>query len=98
MDNHNDKNSSSVLWMMLPCLLILVFAILAFGRGSLSWPLLVIAGIIVVVYLWIMFRSKHGNGPSDEERDDTIDVKPTSPENSSHVDEKKDYLNHLRSK
>ena len=79
------------MWMMLPCLLILVFFLFAGGVGFGSWPLLALVGIMVGAHLWMMFRG-HGHGPSDKDHSDT---KQAFPDNApSHADEKKDNSGH----
>ncbi len=81
------------MWMMLPCLLILVFAIFAGGGGLRSWPFLAIIGAMVVGHFWMMFRGR-GHESSDEERHDMADAKEASPKNISPADEKKGHSNH----
>ncbi len=94
MDNHNEKQNHSMMWMMLPCLLILVFFVLAGGVSFGSWPLLALVGIMVGAHLWMMFRG-HGHGSSDENHSDMTDTKQASPDDASpHVDEKKDHSGH----
>lgn len=81
------------MWMMLPCLLILVFAIFAGGGGLQSWPFLVIVGVMVAGHLWMMFRGRR-RGSSDEEHRDMTDIKQISQENTSSTDEKKGHTDH----
>lgn len=82
-----------MMWMMLPCLLILVFVVFAGGGGLRSWPFLAIIGVMVVGHLWMMFRS-HGHGSSDEEHRETTDTKKVPPENVPSADEKKGHSGH----
>ncbi len=63
-DNNNEKHNSSMIWMMLPCLLILGFVIFAAGGGVRSWPFILIIGGMVVAHLWMMRR---GHGSQDTE-------------------------------
>ena len=84
MHDHNDKNNSSMMWMMLPCLIILVFAVLFGGGGFRSWPYLALIGIMVAGHLWMMFR---GHGSHGDEHTDHKNVAEagkaefTAPEN-----------------
>jgi hypothetical protein len=94
MHNHNDKNNSSMMWMMVPCLLILVFAIFAGGGGLRSWPFLLIIGAMVGGHLWMMFRG-HGHDSSGEEQQrDAADAEHASPENTPAASEKKGHSSH----
>lgn len=79
------------MWMMLPCLLILVFAIFAGGGGLRSWPFLAIIGAMVAGHLWMMFRGHgHDSSESEEEHHSMADTKqPSAP-----ADEKKGHSNH----
>lgn len=69
MHDHNNKDGGheGMLWMMIPCLLLLGFV--AVGGGSLSsggylWPVLI--GVFVLVHVWMMFKghSSHGGDTS----------------------------------
>ena len=74
MHNHNGKGNNSMMWMMIPCLLLV--GVLFLGGGKLSgggylWPILI--GIFVVAHVWMMFRGhgKHGDTNSDEKHEIT---------------------------
>ena len=72
MHNH-DKNGGGkgMMWMMIPCLLLIAFAL--FGGGSLAsskYLWLIIVGVCVVPHIWMMFRG-HG-GHSDDNAEDKI--------------------------
>lgn len=88
MHNHNDneKQNSSMMWMMLPCLLILVFAIFAGGGGLRSWPFLLIIGGMVVAYLWMMFRGhgSHGDDHTDNAESVSKKAEPTDHSKGNH--------------
>jgi len=72
MHNHNGKRNNSMMWMMIPCLLLLGF-LLFFGgdnlfSGGYLWPILI--AIFVGAHVWMMFRGhgKHGgNSDADTE-------------------------------
>ena len=59
------------MWMMLPCLIILVFAVLFGGGGLQSWPYLALIGVMVAGHLWMMFRGhgSHGDEHADPDED-----------------------------
>ena len=83
-----------MMWMMVPCILIVIFAVFAGGGGFRSWPFLAIIGAMVAGHLWMMFRG-HGHGSSDDNQHDMTDMKQASPENVSRADEKKDRSDHF---
>lgn len=69
MHDHNNDNKDSghsgMLWMMIPCLLLLGVLFLGGAKlpssGSL-WPFLI--GGFVLLHVWMMFKG-HGHGKSD---------------------------------
>ena len=74
MHNHNSSDScgghKGMMWMMIPCLLLL--GILFLGGGKLSgggylWPILI--GAFVVAHVWMMFRG-HGHTNTEDKTDD----------------------------
>ena len=75
MHDHEGKNNFSMLWMMLPCLLLVGF--LLFSGGALSssrylWPILI--GGMVVAHIWMMVRGHRahdGDHVADEEKNET---------------------------
>ena len=73
MHNNNEKNKSSMGWMILLCVLPLL-ALLFMGRGlSLSgylWPILI--GACVVAHFWMMFKGhgKHDDGETQPDNKD----------------------------
>jgi len=87
MHNHNkDGGGKGMMWMMIPCLLLLGF--LFIGGGSLSsggylWPILI--GVFVLAHVWMMFKGHGGHGGNDTE-DKTDD---TSTKESGAKDEHK---------
>lgn len=93
MRNHNDKNKFSMLWMMLPCLLILGFALFSGGGESRSWLSIIVIGAMVGGHLWMMLRG-HGHEPSEDEDSATTEKKETPPEDAPHADEKKSRSDH----
>ena len=72
MHNHNSNDGGGghkgMMWMMIPCLLLL--GILFLGGGKLSgggylWPILI--GVFVVAHVWMMFKGHGGHGNNDTE-------------------------------
>ncbi|MEK7219172.1 MAG: hypothetical protein AAB687_00665 [Patescibacteria group bacterium] len=67
MHNHDGKNSKSMMWMIIPCLILL--GVLFFAGGKLSsgylWPILI--GVFVVAHVWMMFRGHGGRNDTDTE-------------------------------
>lgn len=80
MHNHNDKNYSSMIWMMLLCLVPLVILLFTggklFSRGYL-WPILI--GGFLVAHFWIMLKSYRSHDsdhavPRDKSEDKKNDI------------------------
>jgi len=71
MHNHNSNDGGGhkgMMWMMIPCLLLLGF--LFIGGGNLSsggylWPILI--GVFVLAHVWMMFKGHGGHGNNDTE-------------------------------
>ncbi len=66
-DHNKDGRGKGMLWMMVPCLLLV--GVLFLGGGKLSgggyfWPILI--GVFVVAYVWMMSRG-HGSKSSVED-------------------------------
>lgn len=86
MHNHNkDGGGKGMMWMMIPCLLLV--GVLFLGGGKLSgggylWPILI--GVFVLAHIWMMFKG-HGHGGTDTE--DKID--DASAKNPGEKDEHK---------
>jgi formate hydrogenlyase subunit 3/multisubunit Na+/H+ antiporter MnhD subunit len=79
MHNHNNDKGGGhwgMMWMMIPCLLLLGFLFLGDGRFPASkyfWVILVVIGVCVGPHLWMMLKGhrNHTNSndkPSDEEK------------------------------
>ncbi len=76
MHNHNSSDGGGghkgMMWMMIPCLLLL--GVLFLGGGKLSgggylWPILI--GVFVIAHVWMMFRGHGKHGDTDMgEKDD----------------------------
>ena len=68
MHNHDGKNNKSMMWMMIPCLILL--GVLFFGRGKLSsgylWPVLI--GVFVIAHVWMMFKGHGGHSDTDTDK------------------------------
>lgn len=70
---HNNKNDGhkGMMWMMIPCFLLL--GVLFFGGGKLSssWYLwLIIIGICVGPHIWMMLRGHGSHGSENKEKED----------------------------
>lgn len=72
MHNHNkDGGGKGMMWMMIPCLLLV--GVLFLGGSKLSgggylWPILI--GVFVVAHVWMMFKGHGGHSDNTEERTD----------------------------
>jgi len=73
MHNHNDNNKDSghkgMMWMMIPCLLLLGFLFLGGGNLSSSgylWPILI--GVFVIVHVWMMFKGHGGHDHGSDKK------------------------------
>ena len=84
MHNHNNKDSghNGMMWMMIPCLLLLGFLFLGGGKLSSSgyfWPVLL--GVFFVAHLWMMLKGHGGHGvDSDADTEDKTDASAKQPE------------------
>ena len=88
MENKNDnkKGNRSMMWMMVPCLIILLIFVFAGGARSSSWFVWVLMGGFVAAHLWMMFRG-HGS-PSGDEHHAMADMKQVLLEKASPADGK----------
>ncbi len=71
-DHNKNGGGNGVMWMMIPCLLLLGVLFLGGGRlsgGGYLWPILI--GVFVVAHVWMMFKG-HG-GHKDDSAEDKID-------------------------
>ena len=72
MRNHNGKKNSSMMWMMLICILPLVVLLFAGGKvssGGYLWPILI--GVFVIAHLVMMFKGHGGHNDANmEEKSD----------------------------
>jgi hypothetical protein len=68
MHNHDGKNSKSMIWMMIPCLL-LVAVVLFGGRklASSNYLFLIMLGVCVVPHFWMMFKGHRGHGRNHDQ-------------------------------
>ena len=62
-----------MMWMMIPCLLLLGFVFLGgekLSSGGYIWPILI--GVFVVAHIWMMFRGHggHNNDNTENKIDD----------------------------
>lgn len=81
MHNHNNKDGGhkGMLWMMIPCLLLLLgFLFLGGGKLSSSGYLwLILIGVCVVPHIWMMLKGHGGHGGhSDANTEDKMDETP----------------------
>lgn len=74
MHNHNGSDGGGghkgMLWMMIPCLLLLGVLILGGGKlsgGGYLWPILI--AVFVVAHAWMMFRG-YGHTNAEDKTDD----------------------------
>lgn len=79
MHNHKDKHDTSMVWMMLACMLpLLAVAFLSGGgafSGKYSWALVGGVAAIAVTHLWGAFRrrqhpTEHGAEQNEEKSED----------------------------
>ena len=69
MHNHNNGGHKGMMWMMIPCLLLL--GVLFFGGSKLSssgYLWLIVIGVCVVPHIWMMFKVP-GEHKNDEAKD-----------------------------
>ena len=76
------------MWMMLPCLLVVAFVVVAGGGNLRSWPFLAAIGAMVAVHLWMMLRG-HGSHGGDHSGDTAPEAEAEEIKSSAH--EKKDH-------
>lgn len=88
MHNHNnngnkDNGHKGMMWMMIPCLLLLGF--LFFGGDKLPssgylWPIFI--GVFVIAHIWMMFKGHGGHGDANIENksDVTLEKSDTKDE------------------
>ena len=83
--NHNGKNHSSMMWMMLICMLPLVVLFFIrdkqFSAGYL-WPILI--GAFVVVHLWIMFKGHGRHDDANEAGETNTSEQPETKSKNTH--------------
>jgi len=73
MHNHNGKNNKLMMWMMIPCLLLLAFVLFGGnGLGASKYLVFIMLGVCVIPHLWMMFKGGHGDEHSDTNTEDGI--------------------------
>ncbi len=76
MHNHNDNKNSGhkgMMWMMIPCIILLGILFLGGGTLSSSWYLvLIILGVCFGPHLWMMIRG-HGSNGSERKQEEDLD-------------------------
>lgn len=89
MHNHNNKDGGHkrMLWMMIPCLLLLGFVF--FGGNKLSsngylWPILI--GAFVFAHIWMMFKGHggHNNNNDTENKNNGTSVNQSERKNEDN--------------
>ncbi|OGI64903.1 hypothetical protein A3H53_03835 [Candidatus Nomurabacteria bacterium RIFCSPLOWO2_02_FULL_40_10] len=76
MHNHNGKNNNSMMWMMIPCLILLGVLFLGgskFSSSNYLW--LIVVGVCVVSHIWMMFKGGHGDNNNTENKIDNSQTK-----------------------
>ena len=77
-----------MMWMVIPCLLLLGVIFLGGGKpssGGYFWPILI--GVFIVVHVWMMFKGhgSHKNAGAEDKIDDTSAKQPeTKDDNNKH--------------
>ena len=78
-DHNKDGGGKGMMWMMIPCLLLL--GVLFLGGGKLSgsgYLWLILIGVFVVAHVWMMFRGhgKHDDTNTEDKTDDASAQEP----------------------
>jgi hypothetical protein len=78
--NENDKSSGhrGMMWMMIPCLLLLGLLFFSGGRLSSSWYLwLIIIGVCIGPHIWMMLKGhgSHINSKDKSSEEETQSIK-----------------------
>ena len=70
MHSHNGKNNSSMLWMMIPCILLLGVVVIGGGKSSSGylWPILI--GVMVFAHIVMMLKGRKGHEQNDSDKQD----------------------------
>lgn len=86
-DHNKDGGGKGMMWMMIPCLILV--GVLFLGGGKLSgggylWPILI--GVFVAAHVWMMFRGhgKHGGADAEEKVDDASAKQPGAKDEHKH--------------
>ena len=82
-DHNKNGGGNGMMWIMIPCLLLV--GVLFLGGGKLSgggylWPILI--GVFVLAHVWMMFKG-HG-GHSDTDTDEKANVGEESKAKDEH--------------
>jgi len=81
MHNHNNSKGGhkGMMWMMIPCLILL--GVLFLGGGKLSsggYLWLILIGVFIAVHIWMMFKGHDGHGgDTDQDRHEHDQTKKT---------------------
>lgn len=79
-NNSKDSGHKGMLWMMIPCFLLLGFIFLGgekLSSGGYFWPILI--GVFFVAHVWMMFKGHGGHGDAGT-KDKTNDPSAQQPE------------------
>lgn len=75
-DHNKDGGGKGMMWMMIPCLLLIGVLFLFGGKVSgdgYLWPILI--GVFVIAHVWMMFKGHGGHGGhGGTDTEDTIDL------------------------
>ena len=70
MNNSNKNKSHSMMWMMIPCLLLAGFLFWGGGRlpsSGFGYIWLILIGAFILWHVWMMFKGHGGHGSEDED-------------------------------
>lgn len=89
MHNHNkDGGDKGMMWMMIPCLILVGVLFLGgdkLSEGGYLWPIFI--GAFVVAHVWMMFRGHGKHGDTDtEEKTDNVSAKSGVVDEHKHSD------------
>lgn len=70
MHNHHNEGSRRMMWIIIPCVILL--GILFIGGGkfpSSGYFWLILLGVCVIPHIWMMFRGHESHGSENEEEE-----------------------------
>ena len=67
MHDHNENNGhKGMMWMMIPCILLVVIALFGSKLASSNYLWLIILGVCVVPHIWMMLKGRGKHEDKDE--------------------------------